>query len=314
MYHLVFLQCLRKWFLISFYAIFLLDSIYLRASDSKAPIELASSNIKIERGSNLDVLDPHHLKFNEKLHNWFNEFNMGYDWGVAADYPWMPPLDVITGKGLAVYSNSGHYFLEVDARRDHADSPAGDWILLFNQHGDLVSDIIFGSQAEMNTHIMSITDLDHDEKLEWLMWGAKVLPADVKRLTTKWESIALYSEELYNDYHVKLYVMNTSGILEYKRGSAWKVYYQYAANEHCPFIGKAPYYYTLESPNGSEIRDQAARPGLCLTSLEATEDIEFISNALEKLQDAAKANWEIAKIANSLDKNGYPFLKKAMKQ
>jgi hypothetical protein len=292
----------------------LVNGFSLPASAEENDLEPELGNVLIERGVNLKALDPKHEKFGSKLHQLFDQFDGRSDWDIASDHIWMPPLDVVSGKGLAVYKNAGRYILEVDARRNHEDGPFGDWIMLFNQDGHLISEILFGDMAEMETHILGISDIDHDERLEWLMWGVQVLQTEGNRQSLRWESVeSTFLEKLSQNFHFQLYVMNRAGVLEYKRGKPWATHYKFAADLYCPFLNKPKYSFNASnSPSASEMRDQRMTPSLCLTALEGTEDEEYIWQSLVNLQDVAKANWEINYIANSLDEEGYPFIKRVL--
>lgn len=241
----------------------------------------------ITRGHDVDELDPKHEMLSEKLHKMFNPHDMGGNWQVAADYqPWMPPLD-ISGQGLALYENAGNYVLGVDAQRVSGDFPSGNWTMLFNSEGELITDIY---AAGRYSNVLYVGDMDNDGHLEWLMWGAVVLSWKRDQLNTDWRSIENQYGGDFIDDQIKLFVMNDYGVLEYKRGKQWKLQYQYAVEKVCPLIGQELYMAPVPDLPRTKIEDEIGEQ-LCLSALEATDDPEYVASIINKLQDYPRKNW-----------------------
>lgn len=298
------------WMLLIFVIFFNMQSssVFATSDDSSQFVESGL----VARGHDVDELDSKHLFLSEKLHQMFNPLDMGANWQVSANYLWMPPLDV-SGQGLVLYRNAGKFILEVDAQHVSGEPPSGAWIMLFNERGDLINDVYFSGTESREAHVIYIGDMDHDGHLEWLLWGANVIGGGRDNAKIAWQDIENKFSSYFNNPTVELYVMNEAGVLEYKRGKPWATHYRFAADLYCPFLDKSKYSFdTSNSPSASEMRDQRMTPRMCLTALEGTEDEEYIWQSLVNLQKAAKANWEINYIANSLDEEGYPFIKQVL--
>lgn len=287
------------------FVIFALLNCCLCQITTAAPLDVSIEDQPslIAKGHDVDQLDPANEMFDEKLHKMFNEHDMGGNWQVAADYPWMPPLDV-GGEGLAVYRNAGRYLLGVHAEPAFLmDAVSGDWIMLFSDNGDLLHDI-YKAGVRVRDAVLFVSDMDRDGHLEWMLMGALVTSPGRDKRSTPWRAVEIdYTKTDPN--LVQLYVMDDEGYLIPKRGQKWSKQYQLAAEELCRLASSE----RVSHLNYCEGDDRFDVTYSCLSAIEGTGDHRYIRQVLNRLDGCANHKDFIEEIANALAAAGYPEIK-----